>query len=42
MLDLYYLRRVKMRDKSKSVGNFEIKEGSVNYNETDSKSLFPK
>lgn len=29
-----------MRDKSKSVGNFEIKEGSVNYNETDSKSLF--
>lgn len=28
------------KNKSKSAGNFEIKEGSVNYNETDTKSLF--
>lgn len=28
------------KNKSKSAGNFEIKEGSVNYNETDTKGLF--
>ena len=41
MLDLYYLKGVqKMRNKNenKSVGNgFEIKEGSVNYKETEEK-----